>query len=176
MDRAWVFHQFDAPEIAANFGGEGGLAAAARQAYRDGRVILGIMRRALDGKRVGFAVMLAPTPELPLWEIAAAIPDKRFRDGYTMIHTLDIMTYYCFEHLKFPLLGARVRDDNVASDAVVRRLGYEKHSTEMADGHPYDFYELTPERWQARRAKLERGEMSHPSGLGAVFVEISVTR
>jgi RimJ/RimL family protein N-acetyltransferase len=173
LERTWLWRQFDQPEIASMFGVDDGLGAAARNAYKSGRVITGIIRRAQDRRRVGFAVMLAPSEEAPFWEIAAAIPEQRYRDGYTMLHTVDIMAHYTLDHVKVALVGARVRTDNRASDAVVRRIGYEKVETRAVAGHDYDFYQLTPERWAARRARLERGEEEHPSGIGGAFVRLA---
>lgn len=172
LERTWLWRQFDEPEIASMFGVEQGLGAAARASYKSGRVITGIIRRACDRRRVGFAVMLAPSEGAPFWEIAAAIPELRYRDGYTMLHTVDIMAHYTLDHLGVPVVGARVRTDNRASDAVVRRIGYEKRDTRYVDDHDYDFYHLTQERWAARRARLERGEADHPSGIGGAFVKL----
>jgi hypothetical protein len=173
MDRTWVYRQFDNPEIVEMFGGDArGLGSGIRHAHRLGRVMMGIIRRAADSARLGFAVMLAPSAEMPWWELALAIPERSDRNAFAMMHALDIMAHYMLDHLHHVAAGARIRADNGASQAVVRRMGYVQYCTRFVDGHQHLFFSLDQARWAQRKARLERGEASYGSGLGAAFLTL----
>jgi len=170
MDVIWVTRQLQDPEIAENFAWGDDLSAADVCAgHRLGQVIIGIMRRTSDGVRTGFAMMLPPHEGKDFFELLAAIPRKQHRDAFSMVHAIDAMSHYMFDHLGAPLCGATVRPDNAASIAVVRRIGYQQREIRNdANGVPHAVYVLDRDLWAARRARLERGELSHPSG--GVFV------
>ncbi|MEW5853771.1 MAG: GNAT family protein [Myxococcota bacterium] len=172
MDVIWVTRQLSHPEIAENFAwGDDLTPADICGGHRIGAVIVGMMRRVVDGARMGFVLMLCPHEGKDFWEILAAIPDVRHRDAFSMMHAIDAMSHYMFDHLGAPRCGATVKPENAASLAVVRRIGYRQREIRPdSDGVPHAVYVLDPEAWAQRRARLERGETEHPSGAGAAFV------
>ncbi|MEL7370850.1 MAG: GNAT family N-acetyltransferase [Myxococcota bacterium] len=172
-DLSWMFHQFDIDEVWQMFGMPGPARLRIMRAYRGGNLVVGIMRRTQDTKRVGFVVMFPPTEDFDFWELGYAIPDHRDRDAWTAYNTTDAMAHYMFEHLRVKAMGWRTREDNRAADAIVRRLGYKSFGRWEVDGHMYTFYRLDQEGWAKRRARLDRGENSNPSGLGDTFVTLA---
>jgi len=171
MEVLWVSSLLDDEEIAEMFALHHQVPGwHFRNHVKDGRAVVGTIRRVVDGVRIGFAVMFAPDPVRTYWEIAAAIPQKRHRDGFSMLHTVDAMSHYMFDVRGVELCGARVRLDNTASEAVVKRLGYQRVRQEMSGGELHWVYNINRADWARRRTKLEAGELTHPSGAGAAFV------
>lgn len=171
-DLLWIFNQFNTEEVWQMFGLPGPGKMRIMRAYRTGNLVLGVIRRVADRRRVGFVVMFPPTNDFDFWEFGYAIPDQQDRDAFSAFNATDAMAHYMFDHLRVEALGWRTRFDNRAADAVVRRLGYKAFDSWEVDGHMYTFYRLDQEGWAKRRAKLERGEETAPSGLGAVFLTL----
>jgi hypothetical protein len=171
MDLLWVSQQFVHPDVVDMFAlGDDLRGWHVRSGHRLGTVVLGMIRRVSDGRRVGFTCAAAPTPTRACWELLGAIPDVRHRDGYTMLHAVDTLTHYLFDHLHIPLLGARMRMDNRAPQALTERAGYRRGPVETWDGVEHVSYSCDEATWVARRRRLERGERDHPSGAGGAFV------
>ena len=171
-DLSWMFHQFDVDEVWQMFGMPGPARLRIMRAYRSGNLVVGMMRRARDKRRVGFVVMFPPTADFDFWEYGYAIPEPRDRDAWMAYNTCDAMAHYMFEHLRVTAMGWRTRSDNRAADAIVRRLGYKSFDSWEVDGHLYTFYRLDQAGWAARRARLDRNEALRPSGLGDTFVTL----
>lgn len=170
-DLMWLFQQFEVPQIYEMFGHDAAARTGIVRAYQRGNLIVGIIRNAETRKRLGFVVVFPPS-SFDFWELAYAIPDAKDRDGYSALNASDAALHYIFDHLHIEAVGWRVRADNQASDAIIRRIGYRPSDTAFVDGHNYIFYRLDAEGWRARRERLERGEQSHPSGLGGTFVTL----
>lgn len=158
MDTTWVGHALRDPEIAENFAWGGALTGADIVAgRRAGRLVLGIIRRAVDGTRTGFAVMLPPHEGKDFWELLAAIPRREHRDAFSMIHAIDAMSHYMLDHVGVFACGATVRPENTASLAVARRIGYrQREMRDDVNGVPHCVFVLDRAAWAARRARLER--------------------
>lgn len=171
-DLLWMFDQFDREEIWKMFGFAGPSKMKIMRGYRSGNTVTGIIKRVEDRKRVGFVIMFPPTADFDFWELGYAIPDPVDRDAYSAFSSTDAMAHYMFEHLRVDAMGWRTRADNRAADAVVRRLGYVSFGAWEVDGHHYTFYRLDQAGWAKRRKKLDRGEASHPSGIGGTFVTL----
>ena len=171
-DLAWVFHAFDQKEIWTMFGLPGPARFRIMRAHRLGTVVIGIIHKHervcqtdASQSRIGFIVVFAPTPDFDFWEFSFAIPDAKDRDGFTALNAADAMCHYMLDHLHVETLGWRVRVDNGASEAVVRRIGYQAFDTWEVDGHPYRFYRLDQAGWGARKARLSRGKTSASLGV-----------
>lgn len=171
-DLLWLFDRFDDDEIWQMFGFPGPSRLKIMRAYRSGNLVVGMMYRVQDRARIGFVLMFPPTKDFDFWELGYAIPDPKDRDAYCAFNATDAMAHYMFEHLRVDAMGWRTRHDNRAADAVVRRLGYVAFGSWAVDGHDYTFYRLDQAGWAKRRAKLDRGEKSHPSGAGDTFVTL----
>lgn len=171
-DLLWLFEQFDAPEVWQMFGFPGPSRLKIMRAYRSGNVVTSILKRVSDRHRLGFVVMFPPAQDFDFWEFGYAIPDVRDRDAFSALNATDAMAHYMFEHLRVEAMGWRTRADNTKADAVVRRLGYVPFGDWTVDGHHYTFYRLDQAGWAKRRAKLDKGEASHPSGLGDTFITL----
>lgn len=169
----WLFDQFDTPEVYEMFGFHRPSKTRIMRAYRGGNLVVGIIHRVKDRKRIGFACVFPPAGSIEFWEFAYAIPDPLDRDAFSALNTCDAMAHYMLEHLRVPMVGWRTREDNRAADAVVRRLGYEAGDTNFVDGHNYTFYRMDLPLWQKRKARLIRGEEAHPSGTGEAFVTLA---
>lgn len=172
MDLMWVGRFLENPEVTGAFSLERPVPAwHFRSLVRHNLCVVGVLHRVEDRRRIGFACMFAPDPEddRDWWEIGAAIEKKEHRDAFSMLHCVDAMSHYMFDHLDAAGCGARVRADNRASDAVVRRLGHRKVAVEEKGNHPHAVYVINRQDWAARRARLEAGEVTHPSGAGAAF-------
>lgn len=171
MDLLWVSDQFVHPDVVDLFAlGDDLRSWHVRSGHRLGTVVLGMIRRASDGKRVGFTCAAAPTPRRSYWELLGAIPDVRHRDGFSMLHAVDAFTHYLFDHLHIHALGARMRLDNRAPQALTERAGYARGPVETWDGIEHVTYACDAATWALRREKLERGELAHPSGVGGALV------
>ena len=171
-DLPWLFDLFDTPEIYDMFGFNRPSKTRIMRAYRGGDLVVGIIRFAKTKKRLGFGIVFPPAGNFDFWEFAYAIPDPLDRDAFSALNTCDAMAHYMLEHLRVPAVGWRTREDNRAADAVVRRLGYEPFETMFVDGHNYTFYRMVLDGWLKRKARLMRGEETHPSGTGEVFVTL----
>lgn len=172
-DLTYLFNAFNQDFVWQMFGLPGPGKMRIMRAYRSGNLVIGIMKRVEDRKRIGFVVMFPPTDDFDFWEFGYAILEPEDRDAFNALNATDAMAHYMFEHLRVEAMGWRTRSDNRAADAVVRRLGYEPFGSWMVDGHDYTFYRLDQAGWQKRLAKLERGEQKHPSGIGGVFVTLA---
>jgi RimJ/RimL family protein N-acetyltransferase len=168
----WLFHEFDRDEVWQMFGLPGPGRLRVMRAYRTGDLVVGIIRRVADRKRIGFVVLFPPNGDFDFWELGYAISDPRDRDAFSALNATDAAAHYMFDHCRVEALGWRTRADNRAADAVVRRLGYQPFGRWAVDGHDYTFYRLDQAGWARRRAKLEAGEQRAPSGLGEVFVTL----
>lgn len=169
-DVGWFLTQFDEPEVWGMFGFAGPSRIKMMRSFRGGDLVVGIIRVAATRKRIGFAIMFPPSGSFDFWEFGYAIADPLDRDAYSAFNTTDAMAHYMFEHLRVEAVGWRTREDNRSADAIVRRLGYEPFQSSFVDGHNFTFYRLDRAGWMKRRARLDRGEASHPSGIGATFV------
>lgn len=156
-DLTWFFERFDEPEIWRMFGFPKPSRLRIMRAYRMGDLVVGILKRTRDRKRIGFVVMFPPTEEFDFWEFGYAIPDRADRDAFSALNATDAMAHYMFEHLRVTAMGWRTRSDNRAADAVVRRLGYVAFGAWEVDGHHYTFYRLDEPGWYKRKRKLEAG-------------------
>jgi RimJ/RimL family protein N-acetyltransferase len=172
-DHAYVFEEFDREEVWRMFGFTGPSGLKIMRARRAGNLVLGMLKRVGDRKRIGFVIMFPPTADFDFWEFGYAIREPADRDAFSALCATDAMAHYMFDHLRVEAMGWRTREDNRAADAVVRRLGYRPFGSWTVDGHSYTFYRLDREGWSKRVAKLEAGEKTHPSGLGDVFVTLA---
>jgi len=152
----WLREALNREEIWSMFGfsEEAGSDIVAR--YRSGAVTLGFIRRLECFDPIGFLLVFPPTDELPMWEFSFAIVEASDRDAFSAISATDAMFYYLFEHQRLAALAWRVRTDNRASDAIVRRIGYTPLETRRIGEFDYTFYNLYPEDWEKRKAHLER--------------------
>ena len=169
-DLGWIFDAFDREEVWGMFGFPGPGRDRIMSQHRDGNLVMGLLKRVEDEKRIGFVTMFPPTDEFDFWELGYAILDPADRDAYAAFNATDAMAHYMFEHLRVSAMGWRTREDNRAADAVVRRLGYRPFGAWEVSGHHYTFYRLDRAGWAKRRRKLDLGEERHPSGLGSTFV------
>lgn len=168
----WIFEALDRPDIYENLGLIAPAGAEVRRRHAEGDHVFALICRADGLRRVGFAVVFPPTEAFDAWSFAYAIPDPRDRDGYTALHATDAMAHYLFEHLRVPVVGFDIRADRNASDAIIRRIGYTAYTSREVLGQTFRLYRVDRATWDRRKAKLERGERDHPSGVGAVFVKL----
>lgn len=171
-DLIYLFNAFNLDFVWQMFGLPGPGKMRIMRGYRSGNLVVGIMKRIEDKKRIGFVVMFPPTEDFDFWEFGYAIPEPADRDAFSALNATDAMAHYMFEHLRVEAMGWRTRADNRAADAVVRRLGYKPFGSWKVDDHDYTFYRLDQAGWEARAARLKRGEEKHPSGIGDVFVTL----
>lgn len=169
-DVDWLFHLFDLEEIWSMFGFSRSGRMDMLRAFRQGDLVTGILFTVTPFKRIGFVIMFPPDSDRDYWEFSYAIPDVADRDAFAAFNSTDAMAHYMFEHLGVDKMGWRVRVDNRAARAVIQRLGYTADEERVIEGKAYVFYTLDRPGWKRRRAKLDRGEETHPSGLGATFV------
>ena len=172
-DIDWLFRLFENQEIWEMFGFDEPGRWHMLRAFRAGDLVTGILHTVVPRKRVGFVIMFPPDDGRDYWEFSYAIPDLADRDAFTALSSTDAMAHYMFQHLHVLAMGWRVRSDNRAANAVVRRLGYEPAEDKMLAGHMYTFYRLSRAGWAKRRRKLDAGEASHPSGIGSVFATLA---
>jgi RimJ/RimL family protein N-acetyltransferase len=172
-DQLWFYDQFLIEEIWQMFGFPGPSRAKIMRAHRSGNLVIGMIKRVVDKKRIGFGMCFPPAGNFDFWEFGYAIPDPQDRDAYSAFNTCDAMSHYMFDHLRVEACGFRTREDNKAADAIVRRLGYSPFETTVAGGHKYTYYRFDRAVWEKRKARLERGEKAHPSGIGDTFVTLT---
>lgn len=168
----WFCDQFESREVWEMFGLEGPSKLSLLRLYRGGDLVVGILHRVEPRKRIGFVVMFPPDPSRDFWEFGYAIADPLDRDAFSAMSSTDAMAHYMFEHLHVEAMGWRTRSDNHAASAVIRRLGYTPRETRDDKNYKYTIYRLDREGWFRRRAKLDRGEATHPSGIGDTFVTL----
>lgn len=171
MDLFWVADQFSTPEISEMFVfGDDVRNWHVRAGHRIGTLVIGIMRRVVDRRRIGFVCAAAPTPDRKYWELMAAIPDRKNRDGFAALHAMDTFCCYLFDHVKIDVLAANIRMDNPHPMVLTERAGYRRVAVEEQEGHMHAVYLCDQDAWAKRKARLERGEAAHPTGLGGPFV------
>lgn len=158
------------PELVASFGlapGDDRLAMAADNPNVNTAVVL------VEGqKRVGFALLFPPTDLDVFWEYLAAIPSAGDRDGYTAMQAFDAMAFYAFDWMKIERLGFRIESSNTGALALAKRGGFTPLRTEVVEGRTMVVYSIDRATWNVRLANLEKGELAHPSGLGATFLRV----
>ena len=169
MDMLWVCRLFEQPEFQERFAlvEDEAPGYRIRTAQRMGLCVVGMVHRRDDGARLGFVAMFAPAPARNFWEMVAAIAQPRHRNGFHMLHAVDAMSHLMFDVMGAARCGARVRADNAASLAVVRRLGHVCTAQEMTGGVLHQTYVLDAQAWQLRREKLTR------QGAGAAPFEVA---
>lgn len=168
----WFCEQFESREVWEMFGLDGPSKLNLLRHYRSGDLVVGILHRVEPRKRIGFVVMFPPDPSRDFWEFGYAIADPLDRDAFSAMSSTDAMAHYMFEHLHVEAMGWRTRSDNHAASAVIRRLGYTPKETRDDKSYQYTIYRLDRDGWFRRRAKLDRGEATHPSGIGDTFVTL----
>ncbi|MBI5496208.1 MAG: hypothetical protein HY904_14390 [Deltaproteobacteria bacterium] len=170
LDRMWIFSQLEAPEIRDNLGVEEGDQLGLRMEHSLGKIVLGTIRRVVNRQRIGFVAMRHPAGDQDFWDFSYAIPDARHRDAFSAMHSIDAIVHYMLDHLGVPAVGGLTREDNLPAQVVARRIGYRIIDTrDYGDGIRWSVFRFGREEWARRVARLERGEASHPSGLGRVF-------
>ncbi len=166
----WIKREAVRPELLASFG----LAAAddrLAMAADNPNVNTGIV--LVEGqKRVGFAMLFPPRDGDVFWEYLAAIPSLGDRDGYTALQAFDAMAFYAFDWMKIERLGFRIEASNTGPQALAKRAGFKPQRTELVEGRSMLVYAIDRGTWAARLANLEKGELTHPSGLGATFLRV----
>jgi len=172
-DLRWLFDLFEIEEIWSMFGFHSGGRNEMLRAWRQGDLVTGILVTTEPHQRIGFVIMFPPDDTRNYWEFSYAIPEIEHRDAYAALNSTDAMAHYMFEHLNVDYMGWRVRSDNRAANAVVRRLGYRPLEEKRLDGKDYVFYLLDRPGWEKRRAKLDAGEAKYPSGLGGAFLTLA---
>ncbi len=170
----WFCRQFESHEVWDFFGFDGAAKMGMLRMFRGGDLVVGILHRVTPRKRIGFVVMFPPNENRDFWEFGYAITDLTDRDAFAALYSTDAMAHYMFEHLNVLAMGWRTRSDNLAATAVIRRLGYKPFKTipDPSGKYTYTLYRLDREGWMQRRAKLDRGEQTHPSGLGDTFITL----
>ncbi len=171
-DIDWIFSLYDRQDVWEMFGLPGPGRLRIMRTYREGNLVVGLLKRVADDKRIGFAVFYPPKGNFDFWEFGYVIDEVADRDAFSALNATDAMAHYMFEHLRVDAVGWRTRADNRQADAVVRRLGYEPFGSWSEGGHDYTFYRLDQAGWAKRRARLDRGEAKHPSGTGDTFVTL----
>lgn len=171
-DLEWMLDQFEKEEIWKMFGFAGPSRALIKERRDKGTLVIGIIHRVTGAKRIGFIVCFPPTAPFDAWEFGAAIPDQKERDAFSAIHAADAMTHYMFDHLRIERGMWRTRDDNHASNALARRIGYRPYAAWEVEGVRYQFFRMDRPRWEQRLDRLDRGEERSPSGLGDLFVTL----
>ncbi|MBI4817347.1 MAG: GNAT family N-acetyltransferase [Deltaproteobacteria bacterium] len=171
-DLDWLFMLFELPEIWAAFAFERNGRMAMLRKFREGELVIGIMHRVKPRKRVGFVIMFPPGPDRDFWEFSYAVPDPLDRDAFSALSATDAMAHYMFDHLGVEAMGWRAWEDNRAARAVIQRLGYQPTGESWVENRRQILFRLSREGWAARKAKLDRGEAEHPSGIGSTFVTL----
>ncbi|HJV60201.1 MAG TPA: GNAT family N-acetyltransferase [Albitalea sp.] len=99
-----------------------------------------------------------PDPSCPL-EIGWRLRRDRWHQGLAT-EAARTMAAFAFDELKAPHLYAVCDPDNVASAAVMRRLGMESLGLDTWYGRTLATYRIAAEVWEARRPALDLGEGS----------------
>lgn len=169
-DLDWIKAEATKPELLASFGldsDDDRLAMATDNPNVNTAVVL------VEGqKRVGFALLFPPRDPDVFWEYLAAIPSVSDRDGYTTMQAFDAMAFYAFDWMKIERLGFRIEERNTGPQALAKRAGFTPLRTEVVEGKKMIVYSIDRATWNVRLANLEKGELAHPSGLGATFLRV----
>src|SRR5687767_5508182 len=72
-DLKYVYEEFDREEVWEMFGFTGASGLKILRARRAGNLVLGMLKRVADRKRIGFVVMFPPTADFDFWEFGYAI-------------------------------------------------------------------------------------------------------
>lgn len=171
-DVEWMIACFDDEEIWSMFGFDEPATAEMRRRVDTGELVIGVLHRLQDRRRIGFTVCFPPKDHLGIWEFGFAIPDRADRDAFAAIASCDLTGHYMFDHLRIEAGSFRIRMDNRASYAVTRRMGYRPYGRWRVGEHVFRFYRLNAEIWGRRRDALDRAEAERPSGLGATFLTL----
>ncbi|MBI2376204.1 MAG: GNAT family N-acetyltransferase [Deltaproteobacteria bacterium] len=171
-DLDWLFTCFERPEIWESFAFDRNGRMVMLRKFRDGDLVVGILHRVKPRKRIGFVIMFPPDVDRDYWEFSYAVPEPSDRDAFSALSATDAMAHYMFDHLDVLAMGWRAWEDNRAARAVIARLGYQPNGERWVGNRRQIMYRLSREGWAARRAKLERGELEHPSGTGSVFIAL----
>lgn len=167
QDLGWVLAQFAIPEIWLNFGGDEPSAHHALSSYLLTRVVPFVVHAVEDQRRIGFGVLFGPKEEPGTWELGYAITDPKDRNAFRAIHTVDALCHYAFEHRQATGIRWRIRGENRAAEAIVRRLGYAPCEGAPTDDALFRQYHGSPEAWAARRARLVREGRAETSAAGS---------
>lgn len=117
-------------------------------------------------RRVGAAWAFAPTEGRPVWELAYAIPGLRDRNAFVAMAVADAWACYLFEHVGIDRALLRTAGDNLAAQAVLRRLGYHRGARRVRlCGRTFDLALLDRAGWAERRRRLE-GAYDEPAFAG----------
>ncbi len=154
QERLWITGLYDRDEVWRNFGLPGPASSLFERRVQAGNVISGIAHSVPGGRRLGFMNVFPPKEQTSAWEFAFVIVEPRDRNAFNAIAIADITAHYLFDHLALPRVACRIRSDNRASLAVVRRLGYAKYGSWEVEGDRFDFFSITPEKWRARRERF----------------------
>lgn len=151
----WFFTSFDDEEIWTTFGYPGPASASMRGRHTDGGLIIGIIKRVEDEKRIGFVVEFPPAPPTNGWEFGIAIPDPRDRNLMSAIEAGDAWAHYFFDHLRIDAGVWRVREDNGASIAFATRMGFRPYGAWELGDTRYKFFRMDQKRWEERVQRIE---------------------
>ena len=139
------------------FGSGGGKSestrAAAKAAYLAGKIVVGVIRRHKDDKRVGFVLLIPSFGES--WDFTVMIPEPADRDLFSALHACDAISHYMFDHRGIKAAVWRIREDNVRAQMLGKRFGYPSQGMIEEGGHRFHLFLLDRETWAARRASLE---------------------
>ena len=149
-DADWVF--------ASGGSGSESTRRAAKEAYRQGKIVVGVIRRNADGKRVGF-VLLIPSSLIATsggnWDFTIMIPDPADRDLFSALHACDAISHYMFDHAGIKAAVWRIREDNARALMLGKRFKYPPQGMIEENGHRFHLFLLDQEMWRERRAVLE---------------------
>lgn len=173
-DLAYMLDSFDQTEVWEMFGFEGPSKKMMKMRHKKGNLLIGIIYRVDDRKRLGFAICYPPPVSLfdSGWEFGVVILDPKDRDAWCAIAAGDAMAHYLLDHLRVEHAMWRIRTDNRASNAIARRMGYRPAGRWSVGDHKFDFYRMNQDIWRKRRERLDRQEEKHPSGIGATFLTL----
>lgn len=171
-DLEWFLASFDTEEIWSMFGFPGPSRTLMTERHERGELIVGILRRVVDRKRIGLAVQFPPRPPENLWEFGMAIPDPRDRDLRCAIEAADAWAHYFFDHLRMDAGTFRVRADNKPSIALVTRMGYRPYGTFTLGGIRMRSFRLDQARWKARLDQIAKETERYTPGRDELFITL----
>lgn len=157
QDIQWIGDQFDADEDTWRmFGYETPARTLALTSYFSHPSIIGIIRKAGTDQRIGFAMLFRSAGEAEVWQFGYSIPDRRHRNAFSALFTVDAVAHYAFDHVGVERIDWSVRQDNAPALAVIRRVGYQPRGERNEACGVYLEYAVDRAAWQRRRARLER--------------------
>ncbi|HTT07668.1 MAG TPA: hypothetical protein VMH34_02620 [Gammaproteobacteria bacterium] len=169
-DLIWIFAQYQNVEIMEMFGGGDLGPAKILLQYRSGTLVVATIMSIATRRRIGFVVIYPPYGgDFNFWEIGMAITAFADRNAFNAINATDAVGYYMFSHLRARFVGWRIREDNLACDAMVRRVGYPAGETLEIGGHSHMIYRLDKAGWAKREFKIEAGEKQNADGIGVPY-------